>query len=298
MKVKNAVLVSLHVTAWDANRRDARLSEQVASENEVQDQRLCRLRKSLFPRNDAMKQVYGILREVRNFHYKNTHAWMFDGPRILMTTNYEAYMREIRAYKAKLEPALQNLKAQYDTLKEEARKVLGKLYNPLDYPEASKMITRFGIEVSVQGLPDSSNLLELGLETTEAQELRTKLEADMQGTFERANRRMWEDLYNRLNKLVVKLGSPDETIRKGALNSVMELADLLPKLNITNDAGLDAMAQRLKDSLGGFTAEGIQANPNVRAQAAERAASVFNVMQTFMRPNGAAQSGTEVRRAA
>ncbi len=297
MNVTNCVLVTLNISNWDANRQDRRVSAAVADANEVKDKRLCRLRKSLLPKTEVMDRLYAVIRAARTFHYENTHAWMHDGPRILATNNFDAYMKQMRRYKADFEAAVLDFIAQYDDIKNEAQGVLGKLFDATDYPDKSYLRRRYDFETKIQPMPASDGLLELGLEPTEADAFRRKLEADMAETFQRANRRLWEDLYERLEKLYGKLSDEKAYVKEETIAAVRELAELLPRMNITNDEKLEALAARLKTSLAGLSAASVKNNPSVREKAVADTQTVFNVMQSFMNPHRA--SGvSELARAA
>lgn len=295
MKVTNAVLVTLNISNWDANRQDKRVSMDVATANDVKDKRLCRLRKSLLPKNAVMDRLFAIIRAARTFHYENTLAWMHDGPRILATANFDSYMKQMREYKESFENCVLDFLMQYDNLKDEARDVLGKLFNAGDYPAKGNLKHRYGFEVKVQPMPASSELLTLGLEPAEADSLRTKLESDMRETFDRANRRLWEDLYERLEKLKSKLCDGEAYVREETIAGVRDLAELLPRLNITNDERLNLLSERLTTSLAGVSAAAVKNNPDARQRAATEAQSVFNVMQAFMSPS---RSGARVNNTA
>ncbi len=296
MNLTNCVLVTLNISNWDANRQDRRVSAAVADANEVKDKRLCRLRKSLLPKTEVMDRLFAVIRAARTFHYENTHAWMHDGPRILATSNFEAYMKQMRRFKADFEAAVLDFIAQYDDIKKEANGVLGLLYDAADYPDKNTLRRRYAFETKIQPMPASSGLLELGLEPEEAEAFRRKLEADMAETFQRANRRMWEDLYERLEKLYGKLSDEKAYVKEETIEAVRNLAELLPRMNITNDQKLEALAQRLKDSLKGLSADAVKHNPSVREKAVADTQTVFNVMQTFMHP--ARGGAMELKRAA
>lgn len=297
MKVTNCVLVTLNISVWDANRQDRRVSALVADANEVKDKRLCRLRKSLLPKTEVMDRVFAVIRAARTFHYENTHAWMHDGPRILPTSNFDAYMKQMRAYKADFEAAVLDFLAQYDDIRKEAEGVLGKLYDAADYPDGAYLRRRYDFDMKVQPMPASGSLLELGLQDAEAEAFQKKLEADMAETFQRANRRMWEELYERLEKLYSKLADEKSHVRPETLAAVQELSELLPRMNITNDEKLDALAMRLKSALAGLSTEALKHDAGARERAAADTQKVFNVMQSFMNPARGAGLGA-LKRAA
>lgn len=287
MQIKNAILVTLNISNWDANRQDKRVSQDVADANDVKDKRLCRLRKSLLPKTEVMDRLFTVVRAARTFHYENTHAWMHDGPRILLTANFDAYMRKMRQYKADFETCVLDFLSQYDAIKAEAHSVLGKLYDSADYPDRGSLKSRYAFEIKAQPMPASTGLLELGLEPAEADTMRRKLEADMNETFTRANRRNFEDLYDRLSKLTAKLGDEKAYVKEETIAGVRELAELLPRMNIMNDERLDMLSERLQASLAGISAEAVKHNPDTRQRVAAETQTVFNVMQAFMNPAGA-----------
>lgn len=286
MNVANCVLVSLNISNWDANTQDRRISAQVATEHNVQDKRLCRLRKSLLPKSDVIKKLYAVIRAARTFHYENTHAWMHDGPRILTTMNFEEYMGKMRGFKAEFEGAVLDFIAQYDELKTKAEEALGKLYSEADYPSGQTLRHRYSFDIKIQPMPASEGLLQLGLEPQDADEFRRKLEADMAETLQRANRRMWEDLYDRLEKLYGKLSDDKAHVREDTIDAVRNLAELLPRMNITQDARLDALSNKLQVALKDLSSASVKNDASVREKAVQDTRNVFNVMQAFMNPRG------------
>lgn len=275
------VLVTLNISHWDANRQDKRVSEAVADANGVQDKRLCRLRKSLLPKTSVMDRLFAVIRAARTFHYDNTHAWMHDGPRILPRSNFDPYMKQMRHFQADFETAVLDFIAQYNDIKAEAHTVLGQLYNVTDYPDVSYLRNRYNFEMAIQPMPASASLLELGLEPAEAEAMRKKLEADMAETFQKANRRLWDDLYERLEKLYAKLSDEKAYVMEETIEAVRKLADLLPRMNVTNDEHLNTLAAKLSTALAGLSAESVKGNLGTREKAAKATHSVFHVMQTL-----------------
>jgi hypothetical protein len=277
----HSILVTLSISAWDANRQDRRASRDVAEANNVTDQRLCRLRKSLLPKTKALDVLSAQVRAARSFHYENTHAWMHDGPRILTRSNFDPYMTQMRMYKATFETAVLNVMAEYEDMKERARDVLGQLYDAGDYPARESLFSRYSFDTTVQPLPVSANLLDLGLESAEGEELRLSLEKDMADTFARANRRLWDDLFARLEKLTSKLGDEKAYVMEETIEAVRKLAELLPRMNITNDPNLEVLATHLTASLDGLSAEKVKHNSALRDKAAEDTHRVLSIMQTL-----------------
>lgn len=283
---KNSVLLTLSISTWDANRQDRRASQDVANANNVTDQRLCRLRKSLLPKSESITKLAAVVRAARTFHYENTHVWMHDGPRILTRANFDTYMVQMRTHKAAFDAAVLNLMAEYDDLKDKAREVLGQLYDPADYPVRESLYSRYSFDMSVQPMPVSANLLDLGLESAEAQELREKLERDMADVVARANRRNWDDLYQRLEKLYQKLSDEKGHVMEETIEAVRKLAEMLPRMNIAGDPNLDILSSNLVKALDGMSASKVKLDPAAREKAVKDTHAVFNVMQSLRHRQG------------
>lgn len=281
MQFQNCVLVTLNISNWDANRQDKRVSEAVAESNGVTDKRLCRLRKSLLPKTAVMDRLFAVIRAARSFHYDNTHAWMHDGPRILTRANFDEYMKQMRRYQADFETAVLDFIAQYDDIKGQAAQVLGALYNASDYPDQGSLKGRYSFDLSVQPMPASASLLELGLDPMEAEAYRRKLEADLAQTYKKAHRRLYADLHERVEKLANKLSDDKAYVMPETIDAVKKLADLLPRMNLLNDRRLNALSETLQNSLVGVTADVVKTNPTVRLKAAEATANVLKVLKAF-----------------
>lgn len=297
MIINNCALVSLNIANWEANRQDRRVSTEVAIANDVKDQRLCRLRKSLLPKTAVMDELNAVIRKARTFHYSNTHDWMYQGPRILPTANASAYLTKMREFKREHELAVVKFLESYDAIREDAKGVLGSLYDENDYPPVEELRGKYGFDYVIQPMPAAGILLELGLESQDALEQKQKLEADMAKTFQQANRRMWDDLYARLEKLASRLGDDEAKVQGKTLSAVRELAELLPRMNITNDETLDAMAKKLTASLDGLSEDTVNTNPSTRERVKEETQTVFNVMQAYMHPRRNQQSQEMLRAA-
>lgn len=265
---KNAVLVSLNFSVWEANARDRRGSEEAARLNEVTDGKLCRLRKSLLPRNEPMAAVNAAVRAARMFHYRNTHTWLYSGPRILTRQNFDTYMQKMRLYEAQVQASVENLLAAYPDLCQQAAQALGKLYDPRDYPTVDELRKEYSFSLTVLPLPMAANLVDLGLGDAETEELREKLESNMAATFNAATEQLWTELQERVSKLAAKLSDPKAYVMPETVAGVADLSELIPRVNLTGDETLNTVAKGLCESLAGATAESIKHDPSRREKLA------------------------------
>lgn len=298
MQVKNCILVTLNISHWEANVLDKVVSKAVATNNGVKDQSMCRLRKSLLPKTQVMKQLSSSIRAARTFHYENTHLWTHDGPRILTRANYDNYMRHMLRLKAEFVTNVLNFCNEYDAIKAAAKDALGEIYKDADYPEARELNTRYSFSIGRQPMPVAESLLEFGLDDSETQALRGELEKELTNTFAKANKKMWDDLYGKLEKLSNKLNDDGAHVMEETIDWVKKLSDLVPLINLTADPQLDAVAKHLSEMLEGVTSIGVKVNPGLRERVAKDTRKAMLAMQAMMRPSAASSVTPSMEREA
>lgn len=296
-EISNAVLVVLSIREWQAVAQDKKVSADVCESNGVKDKRQARVWKSLFPKCPAVQKLQAVRRAARKFHYRNTLTWMHDGPRILTTANYDTYMSQMRKFRSEFEEALLDLIGQYPALKGDAKVLLAKLWDESLYPSADGLRERYSFEWKVLPLPATEGLLSLNLRTDDAEQLCDQLRDEMNQSFKDATRSMWTDLFQTVEKFVLKLQDGDAKVKAANISSVRELAALLPRLNIMGDEQLDIIAKRLTETLESVTEAKLEVDPEARRRLTSETQSVFNVMQAVM-PGRTARAEAKPRTAA
>lgn len=280
-KVTGAVLVSLTIAEFGNNKRDQAASTDVVQRNEAEAS-AARVWKTLLPKGSAMDGVRTAISALRNFHYKNTHAYVHDGPRILPTKNFAEYQKGLRKLEDDFAKAVVALVADFEALKDAARKKLGHLFNDDDYPVKEELSSAYRVSVVYSPLPVTDNLLDLGLETADMVEMRNQLQKELESTFQAANRRMWAELHDRLSTMIAQISHEKSNVHPKTLEGVSALVEMLPRMNLTNDTALDAMAKRLSAVLATMQGESFRNDPALKSQVASEARAVFGVMSSFM----------------
>jgi hypothetical protein len=251
---------------------------------------MCRLRKSLLPKAEVLKQLSATIRAARTFHYENTHAWVNEGPRILTRANYDSYMTHMMRLRSEFLTNVLDFCNQYESIKEAAKNALGKIYDESDYPEGSTLASRYSFSIKRQPMPAADNLLEFGLDASETAALRTELERDMTETFAKANQQLWNTLYQKLETLSNKLNDDGAYVMEETITGVRKWSDLVPRINLMADERLDLVAKHLAETLDGVTSVGVKANPSLRERVAKDSRQAVLAMQALMRPSAAASS--------
>lgn len=297
LKVTGALLVSLVISEFANNKLDGGATEKVMSENNVTDKSAARVWKTLLPRSkgSSLDTIKKTLCAMRAFHYRNTFSYVHDGPRILTTRNYAAYQAGIRELQDQLDVAVSKLADEYESLKAKAKENLGHLFNEEDYPTLLDLSDAYDVRVKYSPMPVTENLLDLGLEPKDLAQMQADLERDLQSAMQAANRKLWCDLHDRLSSLISQINTDKASVHPKTMEGLCSLVEMLPRMNITNDSALDAMAARLTGILKSMKDPGMRHDAEFRGKLQSEASAVFGVMSTFMNARRTSPSVMEAK---
>ena len=96
-----------------------------------------------------------------------------------------------------------------------------------------------------------------------------------------------EDLWNRLKSvvshLVKRLREPDARYHASLVTNLLDLVELMPRLNVNQDEDLDRFASELRNQLGTLTARDLKKNDILRVATANGAAALLHEMDAVLR---------------
>jgi hypothetical protein len=272
------MLVDLRPSQWTARKTDKKAAKEVAATHQMVE-RQGSFYKSLID-TSALETVRDVVTGAREYHWKRTLPWSDTGPRVLACAAYFDYMEKISQYHALFDQAVNELLAAYPYHRQEAQRLLGTLFNDAEYPTTEALAAKFAFNVNVLPLPVAGDFrAELGDAQVEA--IRKDIEANTRAAVADSMR----DAFDRVAKLVeryaTRLATPENTFRASMVEDSRDLADLLPKLNLTGDPQLDALAQRLVTELCPYEAEQLRSDPLARNAAYRAALSMKSDLASF-----------------
>lgn len=291
--MKASVLIALTFTMWEANILDKQASVEVADSNNVSEKAMCRVRKSLVPANTALARISELHNAARKFLYENTHAWKFKGPRILTIANYEAVVSKLREYEAEVNIAIPEFLSQYDDIREDAKEKLGDLFKESDYPSVVDLKSKFAFAISVDAIPVSSDLLELGFSAKEAEIIEEANNKSLISVLDRANTELWGQLHQRLSALFEQIATPKSKVRAKTLERVIETVALIPKINITGDERLDAICNNVSEILVLESKESIDNNESKKEAIALKLKNMIKLIEVVTTKEVSAEEDLE-----
>ena len=273
-----ALLVQLNISQWTARKYDKKATRQVADTfHNFVDQG--RYNKALLPMNSLLDNIHKKTTQIRTKFYENTLPWGIEGTMMLPTANYLSFMADFRKEKGEWESLVQTFVDNYDSLKVDAQRVLGQLYDPADYPMRFELADKFRMDMAIFPVPSTDFRVSIGSE--ELSRIQQDVERRVQQAQSTAMQEVWTRLYDRVKHMAEKLADPKAIFRDSMVENAREICAILPRLNFSDDPNLEALRQEVEGKLIKHP-EALRNDPDLRRDTAAEAKKIMDAMSVFM----------------
>jgi hypothetical protein len=273
-----ALLVQLNVSQWTARKYDKKATKEVILSHGT-TAAAGRFNKALLPMSDLLENIHKKTTHIRTKYYDNTLPWGMDGTMMLPTANYLAFMSDFRKERGEWNSLVQDFIDNYDSLKLDAQRILGSLYDHSDYPPVLELRHKFHMDMAVFPVPSSDFRVAIGSE--ELSRIQQDVERRVKDAEQTALKDVWQRLYERVKHMAEKLADPKAIFRDSMLENTREICALLPRLNFSDDPNLEAMRQQVEASLLKHP-EALRNDPDLRQDTAAEAKKIMDAMGAFM----------------
>jgi len=269
MSISNsALLVELNISVWTANKLDKAATADVLNQNQAAHG-AAKVHKNLFAGTNKRKEIFDFASSCRQWHIARTLPWSDKGARLIPTSMFIDYKREIRGREDTFHRMVEEFFTAYPALMQTAHNYLGDLFNPDDYPDVSEIHNKFAFNYVFSPLPASGDF-RLDANTQDLDDLREQYDKAFNTRVSEAMRDSWDRLHNMLQYMAGKLDDKDTDESKKKrwhetfLTNAQDLCDLLAHLNVTKDPALEQARKDLEASLRGVHIEHIKEHPSTR----------------------------------
>lgn len=279
MLSQKAILVRFSVSQWTARKFDKKATQEVEANHGANKHagEVGRFNKQLASKKYTEDMTANIS-SAREFHYKHTLPWQdAEGIRILPVDTFSAYQQSMSEFRTKHEELVDTFVKQYPDVVDEARYRLNGLFDIEDFPPVDQIRSKFSWEVSFSPVPESGDFrVSLG------QEVLKQMEADLSKRLSHNYHEACVDLFERIHEQTANMAERLENYtgtRKGRFNdslvgNIRELAQLLPKLNVSGDKRLADLAARIDKELCEYDAQVLREVDGARKDVAQSAKSI------------------------
>lgn len=286
MSIANECMIAnLQIGIWMGYRLDKSASLML-TERAHAAQDAARVNKHLVPK-EALKPVVSAANAVRTHFYDKTLPWKDNGDRVLTRKMYTTFIQRheelVRGFNDTVEHFLSK---DYGVARERAAFRMGELFDADDYPSVFELQRRFYVNLDIDSVTEAGDF-RVQMDQTHLAEVRKNIERATHERLGRAMNDVWQRLAETLGHFADKMSS-DEIFRDSTVRNLEEIVELLPDLNILNDANLEKIRQDIASSLVGYHPKDLRKSPEVRTVAATEAKRIMDNMRGFMQAFGQA----------
>jgi hypothetical protein len=226
-------------------------------------------------KNPAYRAVAAVRSEASGYWRTVTLPFPESGIRLLPQNSLGLFANTMAGYREKLQEAVRELAAQYDTMKSEAQRRLGSLFNPDDYPRT--LDGMFDLEVSYPTIDPPAYLMALNPEVYQQEQARVR--ERFESAVELAEQAFAAELQRLVAHLAERLtglhdGQP-KVFRDSAVENLREFFERFRQLNIRSNSDLDALVEQAQQTITGIEPQQLRDSVRLR----QMVANDFEVIQ-------------------
>ncbi len=170
---------------------------------------------------------------------------------------------------------------------EQVKPELNGLFREEDYPSAEKLRKKFGVKLEVLPIPSGADF-RVQMSAEEQARVSREIDANVRESLMRGTEDLWKRLREVVAHMVDRLNEPESRFHGSLVTNVLDLVEILPRLNVNGDADLNRFAEQVKERLCNYSAQDLKKHDLLRVTTAADAANIVAEMDGLMRSREAA----------
>lgn len=285
---EKAMLAAVHISVWTAVKHDRKVSREVADQHGAH-RGAGRYNKQLLHGAAKLEELRTLAGQIRQYFYQVTLPWSDEGFRLLPANFYFDLMARMRDFEATFDSAVDAFLRVYPQYIEQVRPELNGLFRKEDYPSQEGLRAKFRVKLEVQPIPAGADFR---VEMSAEEQARVSREIDL--SVRESLMRGTEDLWKRLREVVAhmvdRLHEPESRFHGSLVTNVLDLVEILPRLNVSGDADLNRFADKIRGRLCNHSAQDLKKHDLLRVTTAADAANIVAEMDGVLRGRAAASA--------
>ena len=268
-----AARVTLHW--WGTHRALTASQREEIGAATAADARLLTAGKRLVDtRHQAFRRLNSVRTRITGYWRGVSLPYVEPGVRLLRQADVPAFAHAMEGFREELREAEEQLNAAYEEVKADARRRLGRLFDPADYPPEVRGL--FGVEWDFPSVEPPSYLMRVAPEVFEEERRRVV------SRFEEAVRLAEQAFATEFGRLLSHLSerlTNDETgerrvFRDSAVTNLTDFFARFGQLNVRSSPELDALVEEAQRLVRGVTPQALRDSDSLRQQVAAEMARV------------------------
>ena len=230
-------------------------------------------------RHEAYRQLTSLRSRITKYWHGLTLPHVEPGIRLIRQTDIEAFEHTLEGLRDELTAAESELNTVYEQMKSDARRRLGKLYNPADYPAEIRGL--FVVAWDLPSVEPPSYLMRLSPElyAQEQQRLTQRFEEAVR-LAEQAFVSEFASLVSHLTERLTGGADADRKVfRDSAITNLVDFFEKFRNLNVGSNAQLDALVEQAQQAVQGVVPQELRDQDALRRHVATQLSQVQSVLE-------------------
>jgi hypothetical protein len=191
-------------------------------------------------------------------------------------------MAKMREFEAAFELGVESFLDVYPHYIEQVRPELNGLFRDEDYPAADKLRRKFGVKLEILPIPSGTDF-RVQMSAEEQARVSREIDANVRESLMRGTEDLWKRLREVVAHMVDRLNEPESRFHGSLVTNVLDLVEILPRLNVNADADLNRFAEQIKQQLCTYSAHDLKKNDLLRVTTAADAVNIVAEMDDVLR---------------
>jgi hypothetical protein len=266
----SAMLVEMNISVWGASKIDRNVTSKAIDDN-LASKDAGKFHKNLMSGTTLRRDIELYATQCRQWHLSKTLPWSDKGPRLLPTSLFLDYKKEVNVRRDTMMGMVTKFVQEYPNLMNIAQHTnqgLGLMFNSSEYPPADQIAAKFGFNVVFGPVPTSGDF-RIDMPQEAIEELSKQYDVAVEERVAAAVQQSWDQLHKMLSRMSERLSLTDEENKKTKwhdtfVTNAQDLCDLLTHLNVTNDPKLEEARRALERTMIGADIDHIKKSSDVR----------------------------------
>ena len=288
MITERAMLAAVHISVWTAVKHDRKVSREVAVQHGAH-QGAGRYNKQLLHGAQKLEELRSLAGQIRQHFYKVTLPWSDEGFRLLPANFYFDLMARMREFEASFDVGVDAFLRVYPRYVEQVRPELNGLFREEDYPSPEKLRAKFGVKLEVLPIPTGADF-RVQMSAEEQARISREIDASVRESLMRGTEDLWKRMREVVARMVDRLNEPESRFHSSLVTNVLDLVEILPRLNVSGDADLNCLAEHIRQRLCNHSARELKKHDLLRLTTSADAANIVAEMDGVLRDRESAKT--------
>jgi hypothetical protein len=255
---------------------------QAADTFGAEGQFLSAAKKLLDTRDAKFRAVTSVRSRIVSYWKALSLPYPEPGLRLIRQDDLQGFDRQLTRYRQELAEAVGELDVHFEALKAAARRRLGSLYDPLDYPP--RLVGLFDVSWDFPSVEPPPYLLRLNPQLYEQKQAR--IAARFEDAVQLAEQAFVGEFSALVSHLVERIsGAADgqkKVFRDSAVINLTEFFQRFKQLNVRSNAELDKLVETAQHTLKGVEPQAVRGSDALRQQVASQLSAVQSVLDGML----------------